>query len=769
MKSLRPRELWLALLFLCLSSNAHAQTGAVAGAQVWQMTRFDIAATLPAANANERALTARAILTARNVSPGDGRTFTVRLNPAAEIKAVAVGDAPATFVKRDDERTKTQADQITLPAAVAPGASVTITIDYRLPLAAQNTGLAAISAEGAQFLPLSFWYPTPNTHFAAWGADYAPVHLTVTTASGENVVSSGAATGTTFEQKLAAQPFFLTGKWETVEGTGDARGISALTFVGTSADERRQAQALIAVAAAARTFYTVLLGPAPDAPVRLVAARRGVGFDMGGTVLLDAAAFRRAKVDSVSAMAIAEAVARLWIGGATPVRGAGAGVVREGLVRYLATLFLDKQFGRDAAEAERLRQRIAYTAIARRDAPLALTTPFDATYLTSTANKGAMVWRLAERTIGRDAFLNLLRAQLQTGELALATLRAALNERGGAALKSLLDTQLDQPTQTDLQIGLPQQRGPEWVAALRNTGAQSVTVMVAATTDTGQQLSTEITMPAQDFGDAHFKTTAKLVRAEVDPEKLYPQVDYANDSAPRGPWLDGGLEEVTRAVGGGDYAHAEMVARTMLQTTPLMQEARIFLARALLEQNKLADAEREFRLALDDKLPLPATLAWGAHGLGEIAQRKGQTAEALLRYTEAARAEGGYAPTLAARTARIRAEAVPGPNAAVPDENVKQFITQLDLAIRGGRKTEIEALVVPGELLDFTKGFIKIQPELWQTRLLRTEPAGGERIAADISITAKAEGRDKTITAVYILARTGGGLRLAEIPIFEER
>lgn len=769
MKLLRTRELWLALALLGININASAQTGAVAGAQVWQVTRFDIAATLPAANATERAFTARATLSARNVSPGEGRTFTVRLNPAAEVTAVTVGDAPATFVKRADDRTKTQTDQITLPAPVPAGASVTVAIDYRLALTGQNTGLAAISPEGAQFLPLSFWYPTPNSPFAAWGADYAPVRLTVTARSGETVVASGAASGATFDQKLAGQPFFLTGKWETVEGTGEARGISAFPTSGASADERRQAEAFIALAAAARSYYGSLLGPAPDAPVRLVAARRGVGFDMGGTALLEAAAFRRAKVDAVSAMAISETVARLWLGGATPVRGAGAGVVREGLVRYLATLFIEKQFGRDAAEAERQRQRTAYTAIARRDAPLALTTPFDATYLTSVANKGAMVWRLAERASGRDGFISLLRAQLQTGELSLNGLRAPLNERGGAPLKALLDVQLDQPTETDLQIGLPQQRGGEWVSALRNTGAQNVTVTVTATTDTGQPLTTEVTLPAQDFGEAHFKTTAKLVRVEVDPDKIYPQLDYANDIAPRGPWADGGLEEATRAFGGGDYARAETVARTMLQTTPLMQEARIFLARALLEQNKLADAEREFRLALDDKLPTPATLAWSAFGLGEIAQRKGQAAEALQRYTEAVRAEGGYAPTLAARTARLKAEAAPGTTAGAADEAAKQFISQLDLAIRGGRKTEIEALVVPGELLDFTKGFIKIQPELWQTRLLRTEPTGGERIAADVAITAKAEGRDKTITAVYILARTGGGLRLAEIPIFEER
>src|SRR5207237_1856142 len=134
------------------------------------------------------------------------------------------------------------------------------------------------------------------------------------------------------------------------------------------------------------------------------------------------------------------------------------------------------------------------------------------------------------------------------------------------------------------------------------------------------------------------------------------QVDYANDIVPHVPGLDEALAEGARAYGAADYARAEASACALLQTAPLMQEARILLARALLEQNKLTDAEREFRAALDDKLPLPASLAWGAYGLGQIAERKGQAAEALKRYDEAVRAEGGYAPTLAARSARVKVQ-----------------------------------------------------------------------------------------------------------------
>ncbi len=765
MKHLRPLKLFSILLLFSLTHTTSAQTEPTAA---WQVTRFDITATLPASGADERTLAARADLTARNVGQGIGRTFTVRLSPTAEIKSVNVGGATATFVKREDSRTQTQMAQISLPSSFPPNATVNVIIDYNLPLTGpvlgKNSGLAAISPEGAQFLPLSFWYPAPNTPYAVRGADFAPVRLTVNAPAGTTVMSSGQMTGATFDQKLAAQPFFLTGKWETIEGTGDARGISAHTFTGASADERKQAEQLIAFAAAARAYFATLFGPAPDVPVRLVAARRGAGFDTGGTVLLDAASFRRSKVDATTAVSIAEAVARLWLGGIAPVRGEGSGVVREGLVRYLVTLFLEKQFGRDAADAERLRERIAYAGIAGRDAPLAQATQLDQNYFTSVANKGAMLWRLVERTIGRDVFTSLLRTQMQTGEVTLASLRAALNERGGATLKSLLDTQLDQPNELDLQVGLPQQRGADWVAALRNTGAQTITVPVVALTDTGQRLVQDVTIPANDFGEVHFKTAAKLVRTEIDPDKLYPQIDYANDTAPRAPSLLEALAEARRFYGAGDFARAETVARTLLQAAPLLQEARIELARALLEQNRLPDAEQEFRAALDDKLPLPTALAWGAYGLAEIAQRKGQATEAARRYDEAVRTEGGYAATLAARTARLKNQTAPA-----PDESVKQFFTQLDQAIKSGRKAEIDALVMPGELSNFSKGFVATQPEIWQTKVLRTEPTGGDRVMADVQITARSDNRDKTITAVFSITRAGGQWRLMEIPIFEER
>ncbi|MDQ1559430.1 MAG: hypothetical protein QOD32_2490 [Pyrinomonadaceae bacterium] len=765
MNNLRLLKLALVFTLLLLTTpRARAQEEA---RPVWQVSRFDVTATLPAPASTDRALVGRALISARNVGTGAGRSLTVRLNSAAEIKSATVGDATTQYFARAEPRTGLQQVSLTLPAAIAPGSSVNVALDYRLPVTA-NTGLAAVSPEGTQFLPLSGWYPTPNSQFAARGADTAPVRLTVNAAGGETVISSGVATGASFEQKLSAQPFFLTGKWDAVEGADAARGVSAHLLRGATPDERKRAETLISLAASARSYYTGLFGALPETPIRLVAVNRGAGFDLGGVILLDAAAFRRAKVDALTAQLIGEAVARMWLGGATPVRGEGSGVVREGLARHLATLFLEKEFGREAADAERLRQRIAYSAVARRDAPLSVTTPLEPTYYLSVANKGAMIWRLAERVLGREAFITLLREQMQKNresELSFAVLRAALNAAGGASLKTALDTGFDQPTEIDLLIGLPQLRGGEWVSALRNTGAIETSVTAVATTDGGERIVSQAVIPARDFADVRFKTTARIVRVEVDPDKIYPQLDYANDVAPRAAALEESLEDATRLLAAGQHAQAESIAREMLARAPLMQDARILLARALLEQNKLPDAEREFRAALDERLPLPSTLAWANIGLGEVALRRSQAAEAAKFFNEAVRAEGGYAPTLAARAARVKAEAAPP-----IDESVRAAVAQFDQAIRGGRKAELDALLVPGELASFAKGIVASQPELWQTKLLRTESLGADRFAADVQITAKTlGGREQTGTAVLVFARSGNALRLADVPIFEVR
>lgn len=759
--------LTLLLLLLPVSSPGMAQDDA---RLVWQVTHFDINVNL---QQSERTLAAVAVLNATNVGGGSGSTFTFRINTNAKVEGVTVAGSTANFRVVPETRGNLQRVTVTLPRAAGPDATTTLTVRYKLSVES-NTGLAAISPVSSQFLPLSFWYPAPNTPFTIRGGDTAPFKLSINgiQAISSGIEKSGGTGPSQFEQPLNAVPFFVQGEWDRIEGTGEAKGITAFPGKGADASDRKQAENVIALAAQARSFYTSLFGPAPDVPIRLVSVRRGAGFSDGGTVLIESGAFRRSKIDSSTALLVAEAISRLWIGGQTAVRGEGSGVIRDGLPRFLATLFIQKQFGPEVFESELLRQRTAYSAVVKRDPPLTRTTPIDDTYFSSVPNKGGMIWRLVDRRIGRDAFMSTVRTLLEARRndlngLTLAQLRAALAEKGGEALKTLLDQQFEQVTDMDLMIGTPQQRAGQWIAALRNIGSNDAHVTVRGITDRGEQLTLETTIPARNFGEAVFKTTGKLVRVEVDPEKLYPQLDYSNDIAPRVSDVNTALAEATRQFGTQDYAKAEAIAREILGVAPRLQEARIILGRALLGQNRIDEAEKIFRASLEESLPTAATIAWSSLGLGEISLRRGQNAEAARWFNEAVRADAEYGATLAARAGRIKAES--GASSPPVDESARSFIAQLDKTITGGKQAELETRILSGELVRFIGGIVGSQPDIWQTGVLRTEPLDANTLAADVTIKARQLGQEQSGTAVLILSRVGEQWKLAGIEFFEVR
>jgi tetratricopeptide (TPR) repeat protein len=754
-------------LLLSFSSTSTAQDEPVR--VVWQVTGFDINANLA-----ERSLNATATLNAKNIGRGQGSTFTVRLNSKANVKTASVAGSTASFRAVPESRGDLQRVTVMLPTPVAADSSVSLTINYEVPVES-NTGLAAISPISSQFLPLSFWYPTPNTPYTALGADTAPFRLTV---NAPNIVSSGVektgqAGSTSFEQTLNGEPFFLQGSWDKLEGAGEAKGVTVFIAKGAGADERKRAEALTTVIGAARSYYATLFGPAPDVPLRVVTVRNGAGFSDTGTVLVEAETFRRPKLDAATAMSVSEAVARLWIGGQTPVRGEGSGVLRDGLVRFIAALFIEKQFGRDAMQSELVRERLAYTAVAKRDGPLSRATQLDTSYFASVPNRGAMVWRLLDHRLGRDVCMGILRGLLQANKndpngLNLAGLRAVLVERNGQDLKLLLDQQLDQVIDTDLMIGLPLQRGGEWVSALRNLGGIDVVVTVMATTDRGEQLRTDVTVPARNFAEASFKTTGKVVRVELDPEKYYPQVDYGNDSAPRTRDLSEALADASRQLGAQDNVKAEAIAREITAAAPHLQEARILLGRALLGENKLDESEKVFRSALDEALPTASTIAWADLGLGEISLKRSQAGEAVKWFNEAVHASHDYASSLVARAARIRAEAAAN-NAPPIDDTARAFIAQLDQAILSGKKAELDSRILSGELVKFTRGIVGTQPAIWETRVLRTELLDANLMAVDVSIRAKQLGQEGSGTALLLLSRAPSGWKLSGIDLFEVR
>src|SRR5215212_2087250 len=199
----------LLTIIFCLSMQAGAQT---TSSVIWQVTSFDVNANV---QQNERTLSAVATINATNVGSGPGRTLTVRLHSKASVKSVTVGGAAASFRSGQEPRGDLQRVEITLPAAVAPNATVSATVTYVLPVES-NSGLIAISPIATEFLPLSFWYPMPNTPYSVRGADTAPFHLTVNipNAISSGVEKAGPAGSAAFDQPLYGQPFFVQGDWD---------------------------------------------------------------------------------------------------------------------------------------------------------------------------------------------------------------------------------------------------------------------------------------------------------------------------------------------------------------------------------------------------------------------------------------------------------------------------------------------------------------------------------------------------------------------------
>jgi tetratricopeptide (TPR) repeat protein len=720
--------------------------------KTWEVQKYDIAATLPQAE-TDRYLSVKAALDLKNASGAAGSRLTLRISDKAEVSAVRVNNTATEFTKGEEKIGSRNLQRIIVRVPpVQPNQTFTVAVDYKLKTD-ENTGLNALSPIGSQFLPLSFWYPTPNSWYFARGADFAPFRLQVAAANGETIVSSGTQTANSFEQKLNCQPFFVAGNWDKVE----ANGVSV--FVPKGAEDKTRANELAALAAEAKTFTANLLGTAPGVPIKIVAVRRGAGFSDGGTVFVDESVFRRQKIDSQTAMTVAESIAKIWIGNAATIGGDGFGVIREGLAQFIATQFLESKYGKEIADIERLRQRTAYAAIVKRDAPLNIVSPLDDYFYTAVSNKGAMVWRLLAKRVGQNEFFRILQAQMKDGNLNLDEIRSAFS-----AQKEFLDAAFDQVTEMNLLVGLPQVSGGETKIALRNLGAIDAAVNILAKTQTGEKLTAQSTIRAKSFGEVSFKTTQKIVRVEIDTDKLYPQIDYSDDVAPREFETSDAISVIKRAFDKGEFAMAEKSARTALQSAPRFDDARIWLARSLLAQNKTAEAEREFRTVLDEKLPTARSLAWANVGLGEIALKSNQNSQAASFFTEAIRANAEYGATLAARAGLNKIGAASG-----ADESIKSFFTQFDKAAISGRKADVDALILAGEMTRFSGG-ISGQAQEWTTRVLRVDKLDANNALAEVALNIRLLNKNaESGTAVFLLSKVGGGWKLSGVEIFEVR
>ncbi|HTH39030.1 MAG TPA: tetratricopeptide repeat protein, partial [Pyrinomonadaceae bacterium] len=380
-------------------------------------------------------------------------------------------------------------------------------------------------------------------------------------------------------------------------------------------------------------------------------------------------------------------------------------------------------------------------------------------YYPEVTNKGAMIWRLIAKKSSQEELFNGIRSQIVDGNYAVVEFRAS-----NSANKPLIDNLLDQVTETNLMAGLPIQSGSDWKVALKNSGPLDVTVNISALLANGERMVAPATVRARNFGDVVFRTPQKITRVEIDPEKFYPQTDYSDDVAPREVTDNDLLLAVKRSFDKQEFAAAEATARVVLREFPRFDDVRIMLARSLLAQNRTADAEREFRAVLDEKLPTARSLAWANVGLAEIAAKGGQTAQALKFAEEAIKIDAEYGAGLAARTVRNRLNA-----ASAVDESVKAYFAQFDKAAVSNRRAEVEAISVAGDVTRFITG-ISGQAVEWKTNVLHVDRMDPNNVWVETNLTIKMLNKEpESGTAVFRLARVGSGWKLSGVDIFEVR
>jgi hypothetical protein len=775
-------------------------------AQDFEITKYEVAATLKAAT-NTADVTATLRLVNRTTQGRAATKLTLNLTKAAKVTSWTVGGATAQAAE-DKRATPVATYVFDLPTPIQPNETLTTVMQYSLTFK-ESTNHGAITPGDAVILPEANWVPFVHAPQQAHGADTAPYTLTVTNSDPGEVMSDGVRTVsgnvTTFDQALAGQPWFAMnffGKPTTREFTpsgGSMTTVAVVTQPGLSAIADAQARRIAEEMEKIVDFCAKVFGPPPakrftvfSTPRNLVIDKRspelrGRDFDTVNalsyvaptTVMIGQSVFRRPALDAETVEFLAQGVARAWLGGKTKLRGRGLGALQDGFPAYLAGLYFESRFGADAAREYWTRRAQAYApmAAARIDAILIAQSPVDPDYGVSMPNKGAMVFRLLERRIGRERTLDTVKKLCADGaDASLEKFRSLAGAASDATLASFFKQWFDELSEPDFIVGVPQKNeSGGWTCALRNLGTGDAEVPVIATTDKGETLQATTAIPSKGYSQVEFKTAANIVRVEVDPEKLYPQTrfpldpnskQFDNDARPERPFYYTLFLEAEKLIGKRKFAEAEVKLRECVAQSPNFALGRAMLARTLAASGKSDAAQTEASQALKTT-PTPV------YALGVAALTEGDAALARKNYGAAREAyqravNVDASPELdgAARRGLLAAEAESGAAAAI-DEEVKKVIGLIDRAIRTGTTNAMEERIIRADLPKFVLGIVVSKPDAWTTQPLRVEKLDDYRVAVDVKIDVVTATKEEQVgTGVFVLRRIGSELMLEKLAQF---
>jgi tetratricopeptide (TPR) repeat protein len=781
-----------------------AVLAASVAAQEVEVDRYNINARIDTAAS---AVDARAMLSISNLGQSPKSKIYLRLTKLAKVSAATVNGASAQFDTSEDRRVTTLNQIVITPQSpISPGTKATVELNYRIEAPESAASIYIYSGE-VLLTPESLWFPMPSTMYALYGPTTAPFTLTVSGASfagNFRALSSGTlkteGQSSTFEQPLNSLPLVLAGSFDqaiTLDHGGVKveifvqPGITAVSTDPKPADPRAIVARLGDEASRVIDFLTRTLGPPPSAATfRIVSSVRAGNLTEPGMLVLNEQVFRRDALSAGIIEVLADAIARMWTDGRVRLRGqelraaqenrAGAkahsaAFLRDSLPRYLAALYFEDRFGKEAARDLFARMRAGYTPIAQsgRDAELGVHTPSLPSYSAAVLSKGPLVYRLMAETAGREKLIAAIRALFSGAQTRIVTtedLRAALTKGGTPDVDKVFQQWIDTIIEPDIIVGspLPSDKPGTQRINLRNLGTGDVTVTVLAVTASGKQVTASVLVPSENLASAELATPEKIASVEVDPEKLIIQSNYDNDardddSKTTRPSAQTLLNESIAAFNKTQYAEAETKLRQAVRSDPRNAVLRAWLARTLAAQKKMDEAAVEANAAIKVEPPLGPALAWARITLGLVAMAHNQAAEGARQF-RAAEVEADEATAqFAAQEALVQAERAAGIAPPV-DESLRAFIAQLDAAIKLANSDKLFALVVKNNLKRFVQGLTVSRPAAWTTEILSIDRVDANRVAVVVGIKAKADSKDQAGTAVFVLSRTASGWVLEDVP-----
>lgn len=775
-----------------------------AAAQEVEVDRYNVNARIETAAS---AVDVRAALSISNLGQSSKPKLYLRLTKLAKVSAALVNGASATFETVEDRRVTTLNQIIITPqSSIAAGAKATVEVTYRIE-APESTATVHVYPGEVLLTPGAVWVPMPSTMFTLYGPTTAPFTLTLSAASpaaGFRALSSGTmkndAQGATFEQALNSLPLVVAGSFDqpVVEERGGVKveifvqpGIVAVPADAKTADAKAIIARLADEAGRIIDFLTRTLGAPPTgATFRIISSARSGNLAQPGVLVLNEQVFRRETLNSGVIEVLADAIARIWIDGRVRLRGQeprsaqesrsavkarSAAFMSDSLPRYLAALYFEDRFGKDAARELFTSMRWSYTPVAQsgRDAELGLQTLLLPNYSAAVFSKGPLVCRLLAETAGREKLIAAIRTLMSGAQTKIVTteeLKAALTQGASPEVEKVFQQWIDSIIEPDMIIGspLPATKPGVQTVNLRNLGTGDVKVNVLSVTASGKQVSTPVMVPSESLATAEVQTAEKIVSVEVDPEKFIIQTNYDNDAR------DGDMKTTRTsaqsllnssiaAFNKTQYSEAETMLRQALRAEPRNAVLQSWLSRTLAAQKKMDEAAGQANAAIKIEPPVGSALAWARVTLGQVAMARNQPADAVRHFRAAVVEADDTVAQVAAREGLIQAERAAGA-ATQADESVRAFITQLDAAIKQPESDKLFALVVKSNLKRFVQGLTVSRPGSWSTEILHVDRVDANRVAVDVGLKVKAEGRDQAGTAVFVLTRLGNTWVLEDVP-----